>query len=154
MHYLSNLNFIIQADVYKMKIEKFFQWGRIVDTMRLWAERDNTEIIGVSHLQSQDDAWKQKKGAMLAILDALASLLKEEDKNGFHCLYWALKTYGMVCMDFKDLEEAKQVFRRLKHECQEKQMFHHKMVTYKQLGYINRLLKQHTKATGCFKKYL
>ena len=117
MHYLSNLNFIIQADVYKMKIEKFFQWGRIVDTMRLWAERDNTEIIGVSHLQSQDDAWKQKKGAMLAILDALASLLKEEDKNGFHCLYWALKTYGMICMDFKDLEEAKQVFRRLKHEC-------------------------------------
>ena len=50
MHLLSNLNFIIQADVYKMKIEKFFQWGRIVDTMRLWAERDNTEIIGVNHL--------------------------------------------------------------------------------------------------------
>ena len=58
MHYLSNLNFIIQADVYKMKIEKFFQWSRIVDTMRLWAERDNTEIIGVNQLQNQDDAWK------------------------------------------------------------------------------------------------
>ena len=28
------------------------------------------------------------------------------------------------------------------------------MVTYKQLGYVNRLLKRHSKATGCFKKYL
>ena len=33
-------------------------------------------------------------------------------------------------------------------------MFHHKMVTYKQLGYVNRLLKLHRKATDCFKKYL
>lgn len=90
---------------------------------------------------NQDDAWKQKKLAVFAILDQLCSHIKEEDKNGFYSLYWALKTYGMICMDFKDLAEALQVFRRLKHECQEKQMFHHKMVTYKQLGYVNRLLK-------------
>ena len=120
MHYLANMNFVMRAEVHKMKIEKFFQWGRIVDTMRLWAERDNTEIVGVYHIQNQDDAWKQKKLAMFAIMDALCNLIKEEDKSGFNCLYWSLKTYGMLCMDFKDLEEAKTVFRRLKHECEEK----------------------------------
>ena len=47
-HCLSNMNFIIHAEVHKLKIDKFAQWGRIVDTMRVWAERENTEIIGVS----------------------------------------------------------------------------------------------------------
>ena len=42
------MNFIIHAEVHKLKIDKFAQWGRIVDTMRVWAERENTEIIGVS----------------------------------------------------------------------------------------------------------
>ena len=33
-------------------------------------------------------------------------------------------------------------------------MLTHKMITYKQLGYIYRLLKQHQKAINCFKKQL
>ena len=117
MHYLSNLNFVMGSDVHKMKIEKFFHWSRIVDTMRLWAERPNTEIVGVYQVNNQDDAWKLKKLAMFGVLDSLCNLIKEEDKNGFYCHYWALKTYGMICMDFKDLDEAKNVFRRLKREC-------------------------------------
>ena len=83
---------------------KFHQWGRIVDTMRLWAERDNTEIVGVADISETDQIWRLKKEPMLAILDALCTLIKEEDKQGFYCLYWALKSYGTICMDFKDLE--------------------------------------------------
>ena len=57
-------------------------------------------------------------------------------------------------MDFKDLHEARVVFKRLKKECELKLMFKHKMITYQQLGYVYRLLKEHLKATNCFKKFL
>ena len=60
----------------------------------------------------------------------------------------------MICLDFKDLKEARKVFVRLKHECEENHLYKHKMVTYMQLGYVHRLLKMHHKATNCFKKYL
>ena len=133
---------------------KFHQWGRIVDTMRLWAERDNTEIVGVADINENDQIWRLKKEPILAILEALCTLIQEEDKNGFYCLYWALKTYGTVCMDFKDFDQAHSVFRRLKHQCQEKQMLYHKMINYKQMGYLFRLMKQHKKAANCFKKFL
>ena len=33
-------------------------------------------------------------------------------------------------------------------------MYRHKMMTYKQIGYIYRLLKKHVKATSNFKKFL
>lgn len=49
---------------------------------------------------------------------------------------------------------ALKVFRQLKHECQDRQMLRHKMQIYKQLGYLYRHLKNHLKATNCFKKFL
>ena len=88
--------------------------------MRLWAERDNTEIVGVENITEMEAAWKLKKPAVFAIMDNLCNLIKDEGKDSFFCLYWAMKTYGMICMNFKDLEEARNVFRTLKHECQEK----------------------------------
>ena len=57
-------------------------------------------------------------------------------------------------MDFKDLSMAQKVFTKLKHECQAKLEFTHKMITYKQLGYIYRLQYRYLKATNCFKKFL
>lgn len=87
-------------------------------------------------------------------MESLCELIKEAHKQEFNCLYWALKCWGSVCMDFKDLDEAIKVFTRLKHECQDKMMYRHKMVTYKQLGYVYRLQKEHLKATNCFKKFL
>ena len=75
----------------------------MVETMRLYSERENTDIVGLNLIQNQDDSWRLKKFAILAVLDSLCNLIKEEDKHSFYCLYWALKTYGMICMDFKDL---------------------------------------------------
>ena len=57
-------------------------------------------------------------------------------------------------MDFKDLNEALRIFRRLKNECHNKLMLRHKMVIYKQLGYVYRLLQEHLKATNAFKRFL
>ena len=104
-----------------MHRKKFTQWSRTVETMRMLAGRDKgQEMHGVDAISCQDTAWKLKKQAVLAILDQLCNLLKEEDKNSFFCQYWALKTYGTICMSFKDMNEAYLVFRRLKHECQDK----------------------------------
>jgi len=66
---------------------------------------------------NQDEACKIKRMAVFAILDSLCDLIKEKDKKAFYCLYWALKTYGHIAMDFKDLKVAQKVFRRLKNEC-------------------------------------
>lgn len=154
MHYLANLNFVMSSEVRQLGNEKFSQWGRIVKVMRTLCSSDNTEYVGVHKIRSEDSAWKLKKFGILAVMNSLCELIKEKQKDQFYCIYWALKTYGMVCMDFKDLHEARNVFRRLKHECQEKLMFKHKMITYQQLGYVYRLLKEHLKATNCFKKFL
>ena len=68
---------------------------------------------------------------MLAILNSLCILIKEEQPDSFFCLYWAMKAYGQICMDFKDLEAAHKVFSRLKKECEKNMMYKHKMVIYK-----------------------
>lgn len=154
MHYLHNLNMVMQSDVFRMSQEYFFEWDRIVDLMQIYAERANTVVEGADQVTNLDEAWKFKKLAMLAILESLCNLLKEEDKGEFFTLYWALKSYGMICMDFKDLQEALRVFRRLKGECHTKLMLRHKMVTYKQIGYVYRLMKDHLKATNAFKRSL
>ena len=81
-------------------------------------------------------------------------MIKEKDEEAFHCLYWVLKTFGQIAMDFKDLIMARKVFTKLKYECQDRIQFEHKMITYKQLGYIYRNLKDYQKAVSCFRKYL
>ena len=134
---------------------KYFQWSRIVETMRFWANQEKSpNFVGVSTITGQEQAWKLKKLAMFAILSVLSNLIKEDQHDNFYCTYWTLKAYGMICMDFKDLEEARKVFTRLKNECEDHHMYKHKMVTYKQLGYVHRLLKMHAKAASCFKKFL
>ena len=85
--------------------------------MGRFAERENTVIQGSNHITCLDSAWKLKKFGICAILDQICNLIKEEDKNEFYALYWALKTYGNVAMDFKDLSGALEIFRQLKHEC-------------------------------------
>ena len=151
MHYLSNLDFVMKSDVRYLQREKDHIWDRIVDNMRLLAERDNHQVEGADYLTDQDIIWKTKKHGICAILRSLCDLVKEE-KQSFYCIYWCLKTYGCICLEFKDLNEGHEAFRRVKNECEEKQMLTHKMITYKQLGYIYRLLKQHQKAIDCFKK--
>ena len=84
----------------------------------------------------------------------MCDLIKEEKHNEFHCLYWVMKSYGNICLAFKDLNAAKQVFLKMKHECEDNTMYKHKMAIYKQLGYVYRLLAQHQKACSCFKKCL
>ena len=155
MHYLANLDFVIHSEVRQMGHEKFHAWDRLVKIMSAYAtSHESAEFVGVNKITSQDSAWRLKKHAIFAIMQALCDHIKQEQKDEFFCNYWVLKTYGMVCMDFKDLNQAMNVFRRLKHECHEKFMFKHKMITYQQLGYVYRLLKEHLKATNCFKKFL
>ena len=89
---------------------------------------------------------------MFAILDAICNLIKREETHDFKCLYWVMKTYGCISMAFKDLEHSTNVYRKLKHWCEHHLMFQHKLVTYKQLGYIYRLRLMHIKAASCFKK--
>ena len=58
-------------------------------------------------------------------------IIKEEQKDGFHCIYWALKCYGTICLDFKDLATAEKAFKSLKYVCEENGMYKQKMATYK-----------------------
>ena len=131
MHYLSNLNFVMESEVRVMSTDKFFQWSKLVETMRVWSNNEKCEFVGVTNITHQETSWKKKAQAMLAILNSLCILIKEEQPDSFFCLYWAMKAYGQICMDFKDLEAAHKVFSRLKKECEKNMMYKHKMVIYK-----------------------
>lgn len=99
--------------------------------MRLCADVDVCDVDGVALVSDENQAWKLKKQAVNLILESLCTLIKQQEKADFFCLYWAIKTHGTILMDFKDLKQALKVFRQLKYECQENQMFRHKMQTYK-----------------------
>ena len=57
-------------------------------------------------------------------------------------------------MHFKDLKESTQAFVKAKHLCEFFDKLEHKMIIYKQLGYLYRIQKEHMKAASCFKKML
>ena len=90
---------------------------RIVELMKLFAERENTIVEGSIHVVDANAAWRLRRLAIFTILEQLCSLIKERERKAFYCLYWAMKTFGQIAMDFKDLHMALKVFRRLKHEC-------------------------------------
>ena len=118
MHYLANLDFLIHSDVRQMTNEKYHAWGRLVKIMGIYAaDREDVDFVGVHKVTNLDSAWRFKKLAIFAIMQALCDHIKDVQKDEFYCNYWALKTFGMICMDFKDLWQARKVFRQLKYEC-------------------------------------
>lgn len=58
MHYLANLDFVMKSDVRYLQREKDHIWERIVENMRLLAERDNYQVEGADYLTDQDVIWK------------------------------------------------------------------------------------------------
>ena len=126
----------------------------MVALMRHYAMHQDCQVEGSKPIEGADQACQLKRIAIFTILDSLCTMIKEKDEEAFHCLYWVLKTFGQIAMDFKDLIMARKVFTKLKYECQDRIQFEHKMITYKQLGYIYRNLKDYQKAVSCFRKYL
>ena len=57
-------------------------------------------------------------------------------------------------MHFNDIKEATQAFVKAKHLCEFFDMYGHKMIVYKQLGFLYRIQSEHMKAASCFKKML
>ena len=88
------------------------------------------------------------------MLTSICNLLKDDEKTNFFVHYWALKTIGDIAMHFKDLKESTQAFVKAKHLCEFFDKLEHKMIIYKQLGYLYRIQKEHMKAASCFKKML
>ena len=116
------------------------------------SESHNTEIS--KEVTNEQEVWFYKKNVLYAILSSINDVIKGEDNENFYAQYWTLKTHGNIALSFKDIEEAEKVFVDAKHLCEMKLKLHHKMVVYKQLGYIYRLLTKHQKAANCFKKML
>ena len=50
MHYLANLDFVMQSNVRYLQREKSHLWDRLVDNMRLFAERETYQVDGVDYL--------------------------------------------------------------------------------------------------------
>lgn len=95
MHHLYNLNMVIESDV--VKLDKSLvedDWNRIVKLMRAFSDRKNIVIEGSTYVKSPDQACKLKRIAIFTILESLVSLIKEKEKQAFHCLYWTLKIFG------------------------------------------------------------
>ena len=85
------------------------------------------------------EIWYLKKNVLYGILSSISNLLKESEKGSFDVHYWVLKTHGNIALAFKDMKEAADAFTRCKHVCDLKIKLTHKMICYKQLGYIRRL---------------
>ena len=60
MHYLSNLNFVMESEVRVMSTDKFFQWSKLVETMRVWSNNEKCEFVGVTNITHQETSWKKK----------------------------------------------------------------------------------------------
>ena len=81
-------------------------------------------------------------------------MIKDDEKTNFDVHYWVLKTQGDIAMHFKDIKEATTAFVKAKHLCEFFDMYGHKMIVYKQLGFLYRIQSEHMKAASCFKKML
>lgn len=71
MHHLANLNFTIQSQVYQMPQDKFPDWQRIVDTMRLCADQYGVEAEGANLITDENAAWKLKMPAVNIIMETM-----------------------------------------------------------------------------------
>ena len=154
MRFLFDLSLVMDSEVWQLETSYLEDWPRIISLMRHFVSQKNTQIEGSSLIEDPTQACQMKRIAVFMILDAICNFIREYEFEAFFCLYWALKSFGQIAMDFKDLEMARIVFTRLKNECQDRMEFEHKMMTYKQLGYIYRSLKNYKKATLSFKKFL
>ena len=131
MHLLRNLSIVTDSDVFQLETSYMEDWNRIVQLMRLFADRENSIFEGSKPVLDPEKACKLKRIAIFMILEALSTLILENLSNSFYNFYWVMKTFGQIAMDFKDLDMAQKVFTKLKHQCQEDLMLSHKMVTYK-----------------------
>ena len=85
------------------------------------------------------EIWFRKKNLLYRVLTSICNLIKDDEKSNFHVHYWVLKTIGDITMHFKDIKESTQAFIKAKHHCEFFDMYCHKMIVYKQLGYLYRL---------------
>jgi len=122
MHLLNKIKFVTESDVYVLQLMFVNDWDRIVALMRRFAENEDRTVQGSSLVVNNEEIWKLKRLPIFAILETLCLLIKHQGPSAFFCLYWSLKTFGTIAMDFKDMPAAVSAFRKLKHECQERQM--------------------------------
>ena len=100
------------------------------------------------------EIWFRKKNLLYRVLTSICNLIKDDEKTNFDIHYWVLKTQGDIAMHFKDIKESTQAFVKAKHLCEFFDMYGHKMIVYKQLGFLYRIQSEHMKAASCFKKML